>query len=440
MKRISLLSLMLITLAVFLCGCERRMVNVEYLISSKQYQCDPTSVDFVMPENHRDMVITFVTSEVYGFATSYSDALATNAFLQPYGAEYTDSSLFDAADLALSAASVGIEAVALYYTDENGLLLNLAKQITGYQAGHYHLIAMDYDDKIILRGLIPEGKVTLYLSDNIKDIIIYSEVLAGPNAYIKAKTPGYVAYENAYEISDNASIKAPNAGIAPSDTSQITEDSNESASPAGPITSEIMLPSADDYANFLLAVKSDPYMYYIKTENGSDLSSYTQPIVLSATGDLNNDSIDEIFLSYQNSGGPYNVFNTEIWQWDSISSAFELYSVDPGSAATKDFYTTGYIRNYPENPKTMINPYSVYGYNPNTKAFDLFVFTVKGVGPETISNYGVYSADLDYDDDGIIYYKDNEIPMTKDEYNALIDPYVPDKALLELNWELLVEF
>lgn len=166
-----------------------------------------------MPKNHGNMVITFVTSEVYGFAASYSDALATNAFLQPYGAEYTDSTLFDAADLALSAATVGIEVVPLYYTDKNDILLNLAKQITGYQAGHYYLIAKDYDDKTVLKGLIPEGKATLYLSNNIKDIIIYSEVIAGPNDYLKSKTPGYVAYENAYEIKDKTTVKAPDAGI-----------------------------------------------------------------------------------------------------------------------------------------------------------------------------------------------------------------------------------
>ena len=65
----------LLALFVLLCGCEEdRRVNVEYNICSRLYRCDSeymdplaTPVCFVMPDRHRDMIITFHTTEVFGF-------------------------------------------------------------------------------------------------------------------------------------------------------------------------------------------------------------------------------------------------------------------------------------------------------------------------------------------------------------------------------------
>ena len=57
--------------------------------------------------------------------------------------------------------------------------------------------------------------------------------------------------------------------------------------------------------------------------------------------------------------------------------------------------------------------------------------------PDPVFRKEVEQYDLDHD--GIIYYKDNEIAMTQAEYDALIDPYVPDRAHVNLNWQLLTK-
>ena len=173
-------------------------------------------------------------------------------------------------------------------------------------------------------------------------------------------------------------------------------------------------------------------------EYGTDLSEYNKPAIMYAMGDLDRDEVNEVFLSYTNSGSPYNVINTEVWKWNG--SSFEVYSVDGGSYATKDFYSLGYIRTYPKNPKTLIDPFTVMGYNPATKSYDIEIFSVKGVGPDTMPSYGEYSPELDADGDGIIYYENNEIPLTREEYEALLEPYVPDWAHVDLSWQLLISF
>ena len=80
------------------------------------------------------------------------------------------------------------------------------------------------------------------------------------------------------------------------------------------------------------------------------------------------------------------------------------------------------------------------GYNPATKSYDIEIFNVKGVGPDTMPSYGEYSPELDADGDGIIYYENNEIPLTREEYEALLEPYVPDWAHVDLSWQLLISF
>ena len=212
----------------------------------------------------------------------------------------------------------------------------------------------------------------------------------------------------------------------------------QAPSPEVQPTPEEKGPTPSDYDAFLEAVRSDPYGHYFQDEYGTDLSEYDKPAIMYAMGDLDRDEVNEVFLSYTNSGSPYNVINTEVWKWNG--SSFEVYSVDGGSYATKDFYSLGYIRTYPKNPKTLIDPFTVMGYNPATKSYDIEIFSVKGVGPDTMPSYGEYSPELDADGDGIIYYENNEIPLTREEYEALLEPYVPDWAHVDLSWQLLISF
>lgn len=189
-------------------------------------------------------------------------------------------------------------------------------------------------------------------------------------------------------------------------------------------------PVAPDYDAFFQDVKINPNAYFIPLD-GYDLYTYDNPGAVIARGDLDLDGVDEAFVSFTNHGSPYNVISTQVWKWNG--SAFELYANIGGSYATMDFYTTGGIRHYPKNPKTLINPYTVEVYNAESKTYDE-LFGVAGVSPDTMEHYGTYDPALDLDGDGIIYYQNGETPMTQAEYEALIEPYVPDRAHLELNW------
>ena len=197
-------------------------------------------------------------------------------------------------------------------------------------------------------------------------------------------------------------------------------------------------PMQSDYDAFLEDVCNDPYGHYMSSGYGSDLSGYDKLAIMYASGDLDNDGADEIFLSYTNSGEPYEVFNTEVWKWNG--SSFEIYSVDAGSYETKSFYSTGYIRTYPKNPKTLINPFTVRGYDPATKSYSIEILSAEGVGPDTMPPYGEYSPEQDVDGDGIIYHIDDRTPLTKEEYEARLEPYVPDRARVDLAWDLLINF
>ena len=215
-------------------------------------------------------------------------------------------------------------------------------------------------------------------------------------------------------------------------------DPTPTSSPKQQPTPEEKGPTQTDYDVFLESVRNDPYGYYFQDEYGTDLSEFNAPAIMYAMGDLDNDQVSEIFLSYTNSGSPYNVINTEVWKWNG--SSFEIYSVDGGSYETKDFYSTGYIRTYPKNPKTLIDPYTVMGYNPATQSYDIEILSAEGVGQETMPPYGEYSPELDADGDGIIYYVNNRTPLTREEYEALIEPYVPDRAHVDLSWQMLISF
>ena len=188
--------------------------------------------------------------------------------------------------------------------------------------------------------------------------------------------------------------------------------------------------ASPDYDAFFQDVKVNPNAYFIPLD-GYDLYTYDNPGAVIARGDLDLDGVDEAFVSFTNHGSPYNVISTQVWKWNG--SAFELYANIGGSYATMDFYTTGGIRHYPKNPKTLINPYTVEVYNAESKTYDE-LFGVAGVTPDTMEHYGTYDPALDLDGDGIIYYQNGETPMTQAEYEALIEPYVPDRAHLELNW------
>ena len=208
MKGVALLFLMFTLTA---CS-SNRTVDVSYNMCSKYYRCDSASigaaatpVHFVLPENHGDMVITFITSPVFGFTESYSAAIATNQFLQPYGEMYADTSIPDALDLAVGLASTDIKATAMYYTDENDVFMSLAQSISGYQAGVYFISVLDDNNDRILTGQLPAGKTVMFLSESVKSIDIYSHIDSGLNNFFKADpVPGTVAYENAYEINESS--------------------------------------------------------------------------------------------------------------------------------------------------------------------------------------------------------------------------------------------
>lgn len=308
--------------------------------------------------------------------------------------------------------------------------------------GHNYLVQLNYD------GALQAYSNAIDIDPNMSDAY-----RGRADTYLEMGNTelAYKDYQKVEDITGEAGLAERMTGLTDTKPEENTSESDvqhdnysateiitEKSSELSPVPT-LPAPASTDYDNFLQSVMNDPYAYYVQLDYAEPLNTYSNPAVEYAIGDLDNDAVNEVFLSYTNSGGPYNVINTEIWKWNENSSVFELYAADTGSAPTKDFYSTGYIRSYPKNPKTMINPFVVCGYNPETKSYDRDLFFVKGVGPNTIPSYGVYSAEEDLDHDGIIYYKDNEVAMTQAEYDALIDPYVPDRAHVNLTWELLTK-
>lgn len=195
---------------LFLPGCGNdRNVKVKYNICSEEYNCDSkamgeaaTPVHFYMPKDHGAIIITFVTSETFGFTSDMSDALTD--FPKPFGEIYTvNTEIMDLVLMAMSSIEVGMDVAIMQYSinDRNNIMRVTAEDISGYQAGHYYYTVYDSQNNVLFDGLMPEGKTTLALSDNVDHIDIYSYIGSEFNDYFPNGTiPGTVAYENAYEI------------------------------------------------------------------------------------------------------------------------------------------------------------------------------------------------------------------------------------------------
>ncbi len=144
-KKYILISILIFVCCLLVaCGDERK-VEVVYDISSKAYRCDSAGtgilanpVHFYMPENHNDMIITFVTTETFGFASNMSDALA--GFSPTFGEEYTiNTEVFDLLSLAMTATEMGLDVAVLQYSDkDDNIIRDIAEYISGYQAGYYY--------------------------------------------------------------------------------------------------------------------------------------------------------------------------------------------------------------------------------------------------------------------------------------------------------------
>ena len=224
------------------------------------------------------------------------------------------------------------------------------------------------------------------------------------------------------------------ANAAPAEENAVNETPpTETPVPATP-TPEIAAP---DYDSFIQEVASHPENYFIEDSPGNGFYSYDNPGLEYAIGDLDTDGVDEVFFSYNNHGGPYNAISTQVWKWNG--SAFELYANIGGSRLTMDFYTTGGIRKYPKNPKGILNPYTVCAYNSETKTYDS-LFSLSGVYSETAEPYGSDMGPVPADDGVDIWYYGNgeDRQITRAEYDAYIEPYVPERAHLHLDWTQLI--
>lgn len=220
MNRKNILISILIFVCCLLTACgDERKVEVVYNICSEAYRCDSAAtgilanpVHFYMPENHNDMIITFVTTETFGFASNMSDALA--GFSPTFGEQYTiNTEVFDLVSLAMTATEIGLDVAVLQYSDkEDNIIRDIAEYISGYQAGYYYYSAYNNQNEILFEGQLPYGRTTLSLSKNVERVDIYSYVGTSPDKYFPNGTiPGTVAYEGATEIdADENSIDVSN--------------------------------------------------------------------------------------------------------------------------------------------------------------------------------------------------------------------------------------
>ena len=94
-------------------------------------------------------------------------------------------------------------------------------------------------------------------------------------------------------------------------------------------------------------------------------------------------------------------------------------------------YRGGYIKesaSHNQGPSVSIWPYGVYRYNSQK-----MVFTAYSVDKKADVNGNFYKSYEDEDKDGVIFYI-NGTPMTKKQYLAYVNRYIPAKNKMKIKW------
>lgn len=192
--------------------------------------------------------------------------------------------------------------------------------------------------------------------------------------------------------------------------------------------------SIDLYIEFLKAVHDNPDEY-IYNQNGinSDVDESMFEKNEFGIGDVDQDGVDEIIISYTTTS--MAGMHCEIWKYNDESQEFEML---PILGAGTEFYKNGFAKTpYSHNQSAgmtiwpyVVSKYDQEGYKTFGEAYCY--------DQEYAEAYG-YKLEDDKDNDGVIYYfylnGEQPEPLTLEEYDKLVDKYIPEDQLIDLNMQ-----
>ncbi len=159
-----------------------------------------------------------------------------------------------------------------------------------------------------------------------------------------------------------------------------------------------------------------------------------------AFSDVNGDGIKDLLYNYICSSMAESIMY--IWSYDSKTE--KTYELDTVSSYS-NFYNNGNIRcdlSHNHGYGETIWPYTLMSYNENTNRF-FYVSNVYCYDKEYMEERGeVFPAEDDADNDGIIYYIETDEKtdvLTAEEYKEYERKYIPDEALIKLDWKYATE-
>ena len=151
-----------------------------------------------------------------------------------------------------------------------------------------------------------------------------------------------------------------------------------------------------------------------------------------AVADVNDDGTDELIVNYTETYilGMYS----EIFTVNNYNQLVSLgrYGAYP------EFYKYGYMvlkASHNQGPGYTIWPYSVYSYSCYSNKFNI-VYSASCNNKDSSYNefYNSYNPAEDLDHDGVIYVVNNE-KLTKAQYDAYVNAYIPSKNKLNISWK-----
>lgn len=154
--------------------------------------------------------------------------------------------------------------------------------------------------------------------------------------------------------------------------------------------------------------------------------------------DVNDDGIDELLVRFDET--PMSAKHTRVY---SVKSSQLTYLGNIGAFC--EFYKNGYFMSrayHNQGPGSLIWPYSIVRYNNSKKKFEFLASARSAESNHNLAYLtGGYYDYPDYDNDGVVYVVTEgvdstyEQALTKTEYDAFVNRYIPAKNKKTVNWQ-----
>lgn len=184
---------------------------------------------------------------------------------------------------------------------------------------------------------------------------------------------------------------------------------------------EINLKEFEAYANLLKDTIDNPHKYFRGTVKNNATNTF-------ALTDLNQDGINEIIVLFSNAS--ISSRHIEIWTYDPINDKLMSNGV---MGYDNEFFSNGIIKSKASQSQPWGKTIWPYGLYMNVNGHYEMVYDVTCADIEMDKFGDKYSKSKDADNDGVIYFVNNQ-PMTFMEYQAFVDSTIPDAKKIELKW------